>query len=133
MSNIYFSGSGNKYFSGTGYTSFLLVTPTLAVPSIGTLTCTIFISFSTTTVDFTVSVNNTGVNDITVRASLNSDFSGSNTLVRNGGGTAFFQLVHNETGSTPGTVTVYVRLEKSGYNNSSVVTRTETLNICNSI
>jgi hypothetical protein len=136
VNSLFITGSPTVRFLGAATSRFLdqTVTPTLSVPSIGGLTCTVFIGFSdTTTVDFTVSVNNTGVNDITVRASLNSNFSGSNTLVRNGGGTAYFQLVHNETGSIPGTVTVYVRLEKSGYNNSSVVTKTQTLSFCDSM
>ena len=81
-------------------------------------------------VNFNVQVNNSGRSSITVRASLNSNFSNSITTVANGGSTVSMSLIHNTSGSSPGQVTIYVRLEKSGFNNSSKVSRTETLNDC---
>ena len=103
---------------------------TLANPTIQTNFSCIKFPNNSVEVNFNVQVNNSGRSSITVRASLNSNFSNSITTVANGGSTVSMSLIHNTSGSNPGQVTIYVRLEKSGFNNSSQVSRTETLNDC---
>jgi hypothetical protein len=110
-----------------------VIIPTLSAPTINSgFSCTIFQSFgNVVTVNFNVSANNSGTNSITIRASFNSDFSGSTTIVLNGSSSGNMSLIHNESGQTPGTVTVYARAEKDGFNTSSSTSRTETVSICN--
>jgi hypothetical protein len=85
---------------------------------------------NTTSVNFSVLLNNQGTQNITVRASLNSNFSNSITNIANGGSNILMSLIHNTSGNPPGEVTVYVRLEKTGFTNSTAVNRTETLTVC---
>jgi hypothetical protein len=103
----------------------------LDVPTIQSgFTCTINSLNNETSVDFSVLLNNQGTQNITVRASLNSNFSDSITTIANGGSNIFMSLIHNTSGNPPGEVTVYVRLEKTGFTNSTAVNKTETLTIC---
>jgi hypothetical protein len=81
-------------------------------------------------INLNVALNNPGISDITVRASLNSNFSNSVTKVVNGNVTTSMSLLHNSSGNIPGEVTVYVKLEKTSLNSSEVVERTETITFC---
>ena len=109
-------------------------TPTLAAPTINSgFTCTVNTFNNQATVSFSVAVNNSGTSSITIRASFASNFSNSTTVVGNGGSTVNMSLLHNSSGQTPGTVTIYARAEKTGFNTSTSTSRTETLFICDSI
>lgn len=132
MSNIYFSGSGNLFFSGSGFVTIL---PTqLESPTITSILCKYYIFEDTSYISIIYNVNNIGISDITVRASFDSNFTSSTTSIKNGGATGQEILLFNNFGSqAPGQTTVYLRLERAGYNNSQNAVYTANLTLCGAV
>ena len=105
-----------------------LTTITLGSPTIGNLTCT---TYSGTNTYVNVPITNNDAETVTVRISLASNFAGAVTQTNVSYlQTVNLQIFHNSTGSAPGSVTVYARVEKTGFNTSAAVNKTQTLSMC---
>jgi hypothetical protein len=88
VNSLFITGSPTVRFLGAATFKFIDQTPTLSVPSIGSLSCTIFVSFDNeVVVNFGGSANNSGIESITIRYSFNANFSESGTTTVNGGTT----------------------------------------------
>jgi len=100
----------------------------LESPTIGNLTCT---TYSGTNTYINVPITNNDAETVTVRISLASNFAGAVTQTNVSYlQTVNLQIFHNGTGAAPNSVTVYARVEKTGFATSNAVNKTQTLSMC---